>query len=171
MFRCGIGRIEGNAPIEKQLQLCLHGVCSGFHHHKAALGNGFQLVRRHQRTFHHLQALAGIVLPLTDRAAEYRAAAQRFGELFRRLTVGRKAAEDGILTVVSQYFCAFSAVILLQLRQRLDDGYQCDTTGATRAEQRLHVKGGHSSELITEENNAVGQAPLSFFGQLKQFFG
>ena len=130
-----------------------------FHHHKAALGNGFQLVRRHQWTLYHLQALAGIVLPLTDRAAEHRAAAQRFGELLRRLTVGRKAAEDGILTVVSQYFCAFSAVILLQLRQRLDDGYQCDTTGATRAEQCLHIKGGHSSELITIEHHAAGQMP------------
>ena len=130
-----------------------------FHHHKAALGNGFQFVRRHQRTLHHLQALAGIVLSAADRAGQYSAAAQRFGELLRRLAVGCKAAEDGILTVVSQYFCAFSAVILLQLRQRLDDGYQCDTTGATRAEQRLHVKGGHSSELITIEHHAAGQTP------------
>ena len=133
-----------------------------FHDHKAALGDGFQFVRRHEGPLHHLQALAGIVLTSADRAGQYRAAAQRLGELLRRLAVGGEAAEDGILAVIGQYLCPLSPIVFLQLRQRLDDRYQCDTSGTSCTEQCLHIKGRHSSELITIEHHAAGQTPTVF---------
>ena len=95
MLRNNIWRTEGNAPVQKQAQLCPHGVRPRFHDHKAAFGDGFQFVRRQEGSLHHLQALAGIVLTSADRAGQYRAAAQRLGELLRRLAVGGEAAEDG----------------------------------------------------------------------------
>ena len=101
MFRGGIWLTEGNAPIKEQLQLCLHGVCSRFHYHEVAFRKRLQLVRRHQGPFYHLQALAGIVFSFADRAAQYRAVAQRFRELLRRLTVGREATEDRVLAIIN----------------------------------------------------------------------
>ena len=50
-----------DSPFEEQLQLGFHGVCAGFHHHKAALRHGFQFVRRHERALHHLQRLRVII--------------------------------------------------------------------------------------------------------------
>ena len=95
MFRGCIWLTKGNAPVEKQAQFCLHGMRPRFHDHKAALGDGFQFVRHHEGPLHHLQTLAGIVLTSADRAGQYRAAAQRLGELLRRLAVGSEAAENG----------------------------------------------------------------------------
>ncbi len=104
MYRAAalVGHFEGfselNAPLEKQLQLGFHGMGAGLHHHKAALGHGFQLVRGHQGSFHHLQRLGIIILPLGDGTGEDGAAAQVPGQCFRRLTVGGKAPEDGVLS-------------------------------------------------------------------------
>ena len=95
MLRGNVRRTEGNAPIQKQAQFCLHGMRPRFHDHKAALGDGFQFVRRHEWPLHHLQTLAGTVLTSADRAGQYRTAAQCLGELLRRLAVGGEAAEDG----------------------------------------------------------------------------
>ena len=78
MLRGDIWRTEGNAPVEKQAQLCLHRMRPRFHDHEAAFGDGFQFVRRHEGSLHHLQALAGIILTPANRAGQYRAAAQRF---------------------------------------------------------------------------------------------
>ena len=108
MLRGNIWRTEGNAPVQKQAQLCLHRMRPRFHDHKAALGDGFQFVRRHEGPLHHLQALAWIILASADRAGQYRAAAQCLGELLRRLAVGGEAAEDGILAVIGQYLCPLS---------------------------------------------------------------
>ena len=162
MFRRGIDRIEGNAPIKEQPQLRLHGMCTGFHHHKATLGNGFQLIRRHQWTLYHLQALAEIVLPLTDRAAEYRAAAEGFGKLLCRLAVGGKAAEDSVLTVVGEDLRALFSIVLLQLRQCLYDGHHGQPTGTACAEQWQDIEGGHGAQLITVKHHAAGQTPTVF---------
>ena len=87
------------------------------------------------------------------------------------MAIGRKASENRILAVIDDRLRAFVTVVLVELRQRLDDRHQRDTTGAARAEQCLHVKGGHGAKLITVENNTVGQAPAAFFRQLKQLFG
>ena len=100
MLRGDVRLTEGNTPIQKQAQLCLHGMRPRLHDHEAAFGDGFQFVRCHQGSLHHLQALTGIIFASADRAGQYRAAAQRLGELLRRLTVGSEAAEDGILAVI-----------------------------------------------------------------------
>ena len=162
MLRGNIWRTEGNAPVEKQAQLCPHGVRPRFHDHKAAFGDGFQFVRRHEGPLHHLQALAGIILTPANRAGQYRAAAQRLGELLRRLAVGGEATEDGILAVIGQYLCPLSPIVFLQLRQRLDDRYHRQPTGAPCAEQRQDVKGGHGPQLIAEEHNTTRQPPAVF---------
>ena len=133
-----------------------------FHDHKAAFGDGFQFVRRHEGPLHHLQALAGIILTPANRAGQYRAAAQRLGELLRRLAVGGEAAEDGILTVIGQYLRSLSPIVFLQLRQCLDDRYHRQPTGAPCAEQRQNVEGGHSAQFVAEEHNTARQPPAVF---------
>lgn len=89
---------KGDAPVQEKLESGSHRVSTGLHDNEAAFGNGFQLVWGQQCSLHHLQALAGIVLATAHRAGEDGAAAQSFGQHFSSLTVGSKAAEDGILS-------------------------------------------------------------------------
>ncbi len=89
-----LGLSESNAPIQEEPKLYLHGMDARLHNHKTALGHGLQFIRRHERPLHHLEGLAGIVLPLADGAAHDGAAAQGAGELLRRLASRREAAED-----------------------------------------------------------------------------
>ena len=51
----------------------------------------------------------------------------------------------------------------------MDDGYQCDTSGTSRTEQCLHIKGRHCSELITIEHHAARQTPAVLVRHGKQF--
>ena len=90
-------RIKGDAPIQKEAQFGAHGMRSRFHHHKLSLGDGFQFIRRHERTLHHLQGLAAL-LALADGAGEHRAAAKGGGEGIGGFALGRKTAEDGVLS-------------------------------------------------------------------------
>lgn len=72
---------EADAPIEKQAQLHLHRMDSGFHDYKTAFRHRFQFVRCHQWTLDHLQRLCRIVFALADRSTHNRAAAERLGQL------------------------------------------------------------------------------------------
>ena len=126
-------RVKGDAPIQKETQFGAHGMRSRFHHHKLSLGDGFQFIRRHERTLHHLQGLAAL-FPLTDGAGQYRPAAECSGEGICRFALGRKAAEDGVLAVVTYNFRTFFTIVLLQLGKALDNGYQRQSAGAPRAE-------------------------------------
>ena len=65
--------LEGDSPFEEQAQAGTHGVASGLLHDEAALGDGLELVRRHEWPLHHLERLAAL-LALTDGAGEHRAA-------------------------------------------------------------------------------------------------
>ncbi|MPM27661.1 hypothetical protein SDC9_74174 [bioreactor metagenome] len=103
-FLHGVSLSETDAPFKEQPQLCPHGMGAGFHHDKAALWNGFQFVRCHERALHHLQGLAGVILTTTHAAAHDRAAAQCFTQHFGGLAVGGKAAKDGVLAIVHDYF-------------------------------------------------------------------
>ena len=53
-------------PLREQTQTSSHGVRACFHNEEVSLGNRLQLIRSHQRTFHHLQALARIVFSSAD---------------------------------------------------------------------------------------------------------
>ena len=132
-------------------------MASGLLHDEAAFRNRLEFIRRQQGSLHHLQALAGIVFAAAHRAGEHRAAAEGFGEGIRRFTVRGKAAADHILAVVHQDGCAFFAVVLFQLRQRLDDGYQRQAARASSTEKRQNIKGRHGTQLITKEDNTVFQ--------------
>ena len=129
-------------------------MCSCFHHHKFALGDGLQFVWRHERSLHHLQGLAAL-FPLTDGAGEHRAAAKGGGEGLGGFALGRKAAEDGVLAVVTYNFRTFFTIVLLQLGKALDDGNQRQPAGAARAEQGQDVEGRHGAQLIAEQHHAV----------------
>ena len=96
---------------------------TGFHDNEVTLGQIFQFIRREQCAFRHLQALACIVLAFADGTGQNRPAAEGFGQRLRRLTIGREAAEDGVLTVIAYNFCALFAVFL-QLRETLDDRHE-----------------------------------------------
>ena len=89
--------IEGDAPIQKEAQFGAHGMSSRFHHHKFALGDGFQFIWRHERALYHLQGLATL-LSLTDRAGQHGPAAEGGGECVGCFALGRKAAKDGVLS-------------------------------------------------------------------------
>ena len=90
-------RVKGDAPIQKETQFGAHGMRSRFHHHKLSLGDGLQFVWRHERALYHLQGLAAL-LALADGAGEHRAAAKGGGEGLGGFALGRKAAEDGVLS-------------------------------------------------------------------------
>ena len=149
--------LEGDAPFKEQAQAGTHGVASGLLHDEATLGDGLELICCQQGALHHLQALAGIVFASAHRAGEHRAAAEGFGEGIRCFTVGGKAAADHILAVIHQDGCAFFAIVLFQLRQRLDDGYQRQAARASSTEKRQNIKGRHGTQLIAKENNTVFQ--------------
>ena len=129
-------------------------MCSCFHHHKFALGDGLQFVWRHERALHHLQGLAAL-LALADGAGEHRAAAKGGGECFGGFALGRKATEDGVLAVVTYNFRALFSVVLFQLGKALDDGHQRQPAGAARTEQGQDVEGRHGAQLIAEQHHAV----------------
>ena len=97
---------KGDAPVQEKLEPGSHGMGTGLHDNEAALGNGLQFVGGQQGSFHHLQALAGIVLATAHRAGEDGAATQSFGQDFCGLAVRSKAAEDGILAVILNDFAA-----------------------------------------------------------------
>ena len=132
-------------------------MASGLLHDEAALGDGLELICRQQGAFHHLQALAGIVFPAAHRAGKHRAVAEGFGEGIRCFAVGGKAAADHILAVIHQNGCTFFAIVLFQLRQRLDDGYQRQAARASSTEKRQNIKGRHGTQLIAKEDNTVFQ--------------
>lgn len=73
---------------------------ASFHHDKFSLGEGFQLIRRHQLLPSHLQGLAGVVFALVNITSLNRAATQRLGQHLCCLASGREAAEYGVLGVV-----------------------------------------------------------------------
>ena len=79
---------KGDAPLEKELQLHLHGVSPSFHHDKLALGHGLQLIRGHKGPLHHLQGLGPVVFPLADVTRLYGPAAQGFAHRLGSLAVG-----------------------------------------------------------------------------------
>ncbi len=126
-------RVKGDAPIQKETQFGAHGMGSRFHHYKLTLGDGFQFIWCHESTLHHLQGLAAL-FPLTDGAGQYRPATEGSGEGICRFALGRKAAKDGVLAVVTYNFRTFFTIVLLQLGKALDNGYQRQPTGASRAE-------------------------------------
>ena len=71
-----------------------------------------------------MQGLGVTVLALGHRAGQNRAAAQISGQHLRRLTVGSKATEDGVLTVIGKDFRTLFSVVFLQLCQTLDNGHK-----------------------------------------------
>ena len=101
LLRHLVGFPEGNPPLQEQPQAGLHGVCACFHDDEVPLGDGLELVRGHEGPLDHLEALAGVILPPGDGAAHHGAAAQSLREHFGGLAVGREAAEDSILRIIS----------------------------------------------------------------------
>ena len=81
---------KGDAPLEEQLQLDLHGVRPGFHHDEQALGHTFQLIGGHEGALHHLQGLRPVVFPLADVTRLHSPAAQGFAHRLGSLAVGAK---------------------------------------------------------------------------------
>ena len=146
-------------------------MASGLLHDEATLGDGLELICCQQGALHHLQALAGIVFASAHRAGEHRAAAEGFGEGIRCFTVRRKAAADHILAVIHQNGCTFFAIVLFQLRQRLDNGYQRQAARASSTEKRQNIKGRHGTQLIAKENNAVFQFAAVLIRYCEQLTG
>ena len=118
-----------------------------------------------------MQGLGVAVLALSHRAGQNRAAAQVSGQHLRRLTVGSEAAEDGVLTVIGEDFRTLFSVVFLQLRQTLDNGYQCQPPGAACGKQGQDIKRRHSSQLVAEEHRPVGKLAAMLIGHGKQFTG
>lgn len=122
LIRNRVRRPKGNAPLEEQLQLHLHGVGPGFHHDKLTLGHGFQLIGGHEGALHHLQGLGPVVFPLAYVTRLYGPAAQGFAHRLGSLAVGGEAAKDGELHIVHDDLRPLFAIAFLQLAQALDDG-------------------------------------------------
>ena len=96
---------------------------------KISLGNRLQLIWRQQRTLHHLQALAGIVISPAHRSGQDSTVSECLGQHLRRLTVWCEATEDGVLAVVLNYFASFFSVVLFKLCQGLNDRHQRQAAG------------------------------------------
>ena len=92
---------------------------------KIPLGNRLQLIWRQQWTLHHLQTLAGVVLPTAHRSRQNGAVSERLGQHLCRLAVGCEAAEDGVLAVVLNNFASFFSVVLFKLRYLVALGLLC----------------------------------------------
>lgn len=86
-------------------------MAAGFHHDKFSLGEGFQLIRRHQRLSGHLQRLAGVVFALIDITRLHGAAAQRLGQHLCCLAPGCEASEYGVLGVILYDLTTLLAVV------------------------------------------------------------
>lgn len=123
VFLCDIRLIliKFYSTLKKQLQLNLHGMKSCFHHHKLPLGHRLKLFGGHERTLDHLQRLRGSVFTSRNRACHYRSAAKSFGERLGRGTVRSKTAEQCELRIVYDNFRTFFAVVLLKLREGLNN--------------------------------------------------
>ena len=135
-------------------------MAAGLCENKAASGQCFQFVRLHQRAAHHLQALAGIVLPPADGTGQHCAVAQRLGENVGTIGVWRKAAEQDILAIVDDNAGAFLSIVFLELRETLDNGYHTDPPGTSGAEHHLHrLNFRDGSDLISEHHDTVWQLP------------
>ena len=92
---------------------------------KISLGNGLQLIWRQQRTLHHLQALAWIVLSPAHRSRQNSTVSECLGQHLRRLTIWCEATEDGVLAVVLNNFASFFSVVLFKLRYLVALGLLC----------------------------------------------
>ena len=53
-WRYHVWFLKGDPPLQEKPQTGTHGMATGFHHNELSLGEGFQLVRRHQRLSSHL---------------------------------------------------------------------------------------------------------------------
>ena len=155
-----VRRPKGNAPLEEQLQLHLHGVRPGLHHDKLALGHTFELVRGHEGALHHLQGLGPVVFPLADVTRLHSPAAQGFAHRLGSFAVGGEAAEDGELHIVHDDLRPLFAITPLQLAQALDDGDDGEPPGTAGGEhhfRRLDL--WQSPILVSVEHRPVGQLP------------
>ena len=83
---------EADAPVEVKLELRLDGVEAGSHDGETPLGDGLRPIRGHQRSLHHLESFAGVVLALGDTTTYNRVTAESLRRHLGRLAVGRKAA-------------------------------------------------------------------------------
>ena len=121
-------------------------------------------------TQYHLQGLAAL-LALADGAGEHRAAAKGGGEGLGGFALGREAAEDGVLAVVTYNFRALFSVVLFQLGKALDDGHQRQPAGAARTEQGQDVEGRHGAQLIAEQHHAVLESAVMLVRHGEQLTG
>ena len=92
-LRNNIRLLEGDTPFQKKPQAGTHGMLSRLLDNKIPLGNRLQLIWRQQWTLHHLQTLAGVVLPTAHRSRQNGAVSERLGQHLRRLAVGCEAAK------------------------------------------------------------------------------
>ena len=162
--------VKGNPPLEKQLEVDLHGMVSGFHHHKSALRQGLQFIRRQERPFNHLNRLRWIVPPLTDRAGLDRPTAQGFGQNFGGTAVGREPAEDGELGIVYNDFRPFLPVVFFQLTEGLDD--RDDLQAAASRSTEHHLGAFYLWEgavLIAKEDTTVLELATVFVRNRQDF--
>ena len=151
---------KGDAPLEKELQLHLHGVSPSFHHDKLALGHGLQLIRGHKGPLHHLQGLGPVVFPLADVTRLHSPAAQGFAHRLSGLAVGGEAAKDGELHIVHDDLRPLFAIAFLQLAQALDDGDDGEPPGTAGGEHHLRrLDLWQRPELVGVEHGPVGQFP------------
>ena len=138
---------------------------TGFHHHEVTFGKGFQLVGGEQRSLDHLQGFGGIVSASGYRSRHDGTAAQGFGQYLCRAAVGSEATEYGELSIVHDDLRAFLAVVLVELRERLDNGDDLQSSRAGCREH--HLSGfdlGERTELVAEEDTAVLQLTAMLIG-------
>ena len=146
-------------------------MCAGLHDHKFSLGDGLEFVRRHEWPLHHLQGLVIAVLALADGTREDSPAPQRRGKRLRRFALGGETTEDGILAVIANDFGSLFPVVLFKLRQRLDDRHQRQSAGAPCAEQGQDIKGRHSPQFVTVEDDTVLESAAVFIRHGKELTG
>ena len=95
---------------------------TGFHDNELTFGKRFQLVGCEQRSLDHLQGFGGIVSASGNRSRHNGTTAQGFGQYLCRAAVWSEAAEDGELCVVHNDLRTFLTVVLVELREGLDNG-------------------------------------------------
>ena len=95
MLRNLVGLPEGDSPVQEQPQPGPHGMRPGFYHDKLTLGDGLQLIRRHEGPFCHLEGLAVFSFAPADGAGLYCVTTQGLGKHVSGLAIGREAAKDG----------------------------------------------------------------------------
>ena len=141
-----------------------------FHHDEITFWQGLQLIRREERSLHHLQRFGGIGFASGYRTRHNGAASKCFRQCISRGAVWCEAAEQRDLRIVDDDLAALLAVVLFELGKGLDDWDDLQASGSGRAEHHLRrFDFRQRTELVTEEHTSIFELPAVFICHSQDF--